>query len=136
MPNEFSRARRVADLVQRELAVLIQRELNEPRLGLVTVSATEISDDLAYAKVYVTSLGNEADTEEVLETLNNAAGLFRRRLAQRLSLRIVPKLRFFFDESIGRGRRLSALIDEVCHASSAESCESNKSTGQGKKQTG
>ena len=123
MPNEFSRARRVADLVQRELAVLIQRELNEPRLGLVTVSATEISDDLAYAKVYVTSLGNEADTKEVLETLNNAAGLFRRRLAQRLSLRIVPKLRFFFDESVGRGRRLSALIDEVCQASSADTCE-------------
>ena len=136
MPNEFSRARRVAHLVQRELAVLIQRELNEPRLGLVTVSATEISDDLAYAKVYVTSLGNEADTEEVLETLNNAAGLFRRRLAQRLSLRIGPKLRFFFDESVGRGRRLSALIDEVCQASSAEAYESNKLTGQGKKQTG
>ncbi|MCI0400515.1 MAG: 30S ribosome-binding factor RbfA [Gammaproteobacteria bacterium] len=130
MPNEFSRARRVADLVQRELAVLIQRGLNEPRLGLITISAVEVSVDLSHAKIYVTALGGQAKVDEVLEILNKGAGLFRSQLARRLSLRTVPKLRFIFDGSVERGRRLSALIDAVCQTSSAEACESNKQTDQ------
>ncbi|MCH7694923.1 MAG: 30S ribosome-binding factor RbfA [Proteobacteria bacterium] len=113
MPKQFSRSRRVADLVQKELAGLIQRQITDPRLGMITIASADISPDLKNAKVYVTSLGGEANVEELVETLNDMAGHFRYELAQVLSLRVVPKLKFVFDSSIERGSRLSALIDSL-----------------------
>ena len=113
MPKQFSRSRRVADLVQKELAGLIQRQITDPRLGMITIASADISADLKNAKVYVTSLGGEANVEELVETLNDMAGHFRYELAQVLSLRVVPKLKFVFDSSIERGSRLSALIDSL-----------------------
>lgn len=119
MPKQFSRSRRVADLVQKELAGLIQRQITDPRLGMITIASADISPDLKNAKVYVTSLGGEANVEELVETLNDMAGHFRYELAQVLSLRVVPKLKFVFDSSIERGSRLSALIDSL-HKDSVE----------------
>ena len=113
MPKQFSRSRRVADLVQKELAGLIQRQITDPRLGMITIASADISPDLKNARVYVTSLGGEANVEELVETLNDMAGHFRYELAQVLSLRVVPKLKFVFDSSIERGSRLSALIDSL-----------------------
>ncbi len=113
MPKQFSRSRRVADLVQKELARLIQRQIKDPRLGMITIASADISPDLKNARVYVTSLGGDANVEELVETLNDMAGHFRYELAQVLSLRVVPKLKFVFDSSIERGSRLSALIDSL-----------------------
>ena len=125
MPKQFSRSRRVADLVQKELAGLIQRQITDPRLGMITIASADISPDLKNAKVYVTSLGGEANVEELVETLNDMAGHFRYELAQVLSLRVVPKLKFVFDSSIERGSRLSALIDSL-HKDSMEDEGSNE----------
>ncbi len=119
MPKQFSRSRRVADLVQKELARLIQRQIKDPRLGMITIASADISPDLKNARVYVTSLGGDANVEELVETLNDMAGHFRYELAQVLSLRVVPKLKFVFDSSIERGSRLSALIDSL-HKDSVE----------------
>lgn len=113
MPKQFSRSRRVAELVQQELARLIQRQITDPRLGMITVANIDISRDLQNAKVFVTSLGGDAKVEELLKTLNDMAGHFRYELSQVLSLRVVPKLKFVFDSSIERGSRLSALIDSL-----------------------
>lgn len=116
------RLQRVADQVQRELAVLIQKEVKDPRLGMVSVTGVEISRDLAYADVHVTALvGKQDDLEQesaekravTVEVLNNAAGFLRSLLARELSLRTTPKLRFHYDESISRGRHLSSLIDDA-----------------------
>ena len=114
MPKDFSRARRVGDQVQRELAALIRDEIRDPRVGSVTVSEVRVSRDFAHAEVYATGLGmDEAASREMIEALNGAAGFLRRQLARRLSLRTVPALRFYYDPVFDRGARLNRLIDEV-----------------------
>ncbi|MFG6176096.1 30S ribosome-binding factor RbfA [Halomonas sp. THAF12] len=113
--REFKRTDRVADQLQKELAVLIQREIKDPRLGMVTVSGVTVSRDLGYADIYVTLLG-EQDAERIKENLavlKRAAGFLRSQIARRIKLRHVPELRFHYDESVVRGQRLSSLIDEA-----------------------
>lgn len=111
MPKEFSRTKRVGEQIQRELAVLLQKELDDPRVGMVTVSAVDVAPDFSHAKVYVTALDTEYDHKTVAEVLNKAAGFLRGRLGQRLSIRMIPQLRFMYDESVDQGNRLAALID-------------------------
>ncbi|MCO7247932.1 30S ribosome-binding factor RbfA [Halomonas sp. Mc5H-6] len=113
--REFKRTDRVADQLQKELAVLIQREVKDPRLGMVTVSGVTVSRDLGYADIYVTLLG-EQDAERIkenLQVLKRAAGFLRSQIAKRIKLRHVPELRFHFDESVVRGQQLSSLIDKA-----------------------
>ncbi|MCW4153588.1 30S ribosome-binding factor RbfA [Halomonas sp. 18H] len=113
--REFKRTDRVADQLQKELAVLIQREIKDPRLGMVTVSGVEVSRDLGYADVHVTLLGENDDQRvaENLKILKRAAGFLRGQIARRIKLRHVPELRFHYDASLERGQRLSSLIDEA-----------------------
>ncbi len=113
MPKEFSRTQRVAAQVQRELAQLIQFEVKDPRVGMVTISAVDVSRDLSYAKIYVTVLSVDNDVEKALEGLNKAAGFLRRELGKRLSIRVTPQLTFLYDASIENGANLSALIDKA-----------------------
>lgn len=113
MSEEFPRARRVGELLQRELAQLIQEELKDPRIGWVTISHVAVSPDLRQAKVYVTILAEKLAIQEQLKVLNKAAGFLQHGLSQRVKLRAIPHLRFVYDESIERGRRLSALIEEA-----------------------
>lgn len=113
--REFKRTDRVADQLQKELAVLIQREVKDPRLGMVTVSGVTVSRDLGYSDVYVTLLGEQEPEriKENLQVLKRAAGFLRSQIAKRIKLRHVPELRFHFDESVVRGQQLSSLIDEA-----------------------
>lgn len=115
MPREYGRNRRVADLVQRELAVCIQREMSDTALKFITVSDVDVSPDLVNARVYVTSLADDLDRDAVIKELNNLAGHYRHLLAKKLTLRSVPRLSFVFDHSVERGRRLTDLIDSVSH---------------------
>lgn len=112
MAREFSRQERLGDYLRRELAGLIQRELRDPRLGMVSITAVRVSRDMAHAQVFVTLL--EGDSEEEakpgVEVLNGAAGFLRSALARDATMRTVPRLRFRFDSSIGRARDLEALI--------------------------
>lgn len=112
MAKEFSRTRRVGEQMQRDLAELIHRELKDPRIGFVTISAVEVSRDLEHAKVFVSLLG-EGDIDETLAALTHAAGFLRRELGRRMTTRTVPRLRFVHDTSIAEGNRLSSLIDEA-----------------------
>lgn len=111
MPKDFSRTRRVGEQIQRELAQLIQQELKDPRLGLVTVSGVEVSRDFSSAKVFVTCLNDEDNGKETIKALSHAAGFLRRELGRRMTIRTVPELRFYYDETIVRGNRLASLID-------------------------
>ncbi|MCO4836647.1 MAG: 30S ribosome-binding factor RbfA [Oceanospirillaceae bacterium] len=116
MAQEYSRTQRVADQIQRELASLIQREVKDPRVGMATVSAVEVSRDLSHAKVFVTIFNGSEDEQEIVESikaLNSAAGFLRSQLGQRMKLRIVPTLRFHYDDSLSRGNYLSNLIDQA-----------------------
>ena len=113
MPKDFSRTRRVGEQLHRELSELIRDELKDPRLGIVTINAVEVTRDLGHAKVYFTRLGEASARADATRVLNHAAGFLRRELGRRLSLRIVPQLRFYYDDSVERGSRLSHLIDEA-----------------------
>jgi len=112
MPREFSRGRRVGDLIQRELANLIQREVKDPRIGMVTINEANVSRDLAFADIYFTVLPDK-ENQTVEAVLNQAAGFLRSQLARLLDTRLTPKLRFHYDETIGNGVRLSQVIDEA-----------------------
>ncbi len=111
MPREYSRAQRVGEQMRRELAVLIQRELKDPRIGLVTLSEVRVNHDLSHARVYVTVLDGDQDRDATVAALNHAAAFLRRELAHRIRLRTMPALRFVYDESVERGARLEALIE-------------------------
>lgn len=111
MPKDFQRTDRLSELVQRELAQIIQRELNDPRLGMVTISAVEITRDLAYAKIYVTIFDTDEQIQKSMKILNHAASFLRTLLAKRIKIRIIPELIFVYDVSIRDGQRLSSLID-------------------------
>jgi ribosome-binding factor A len=110
MPREFPRTRRVGEQIQRELAGLLQEELKDPRLGMISVSGVEVSRDLAHARVYISVLGGEETVSETIKVLNKAAGFLRHQLGQRMRIRVIPQLRFIYDESLAEGARMDALI--------------------------
>jgi len=116
MPREYSRTERIADLLQRELAMLIQKEMQDPRIHLITITAVEVSKDLAHAKIHVTQLRENVDTKGIIRVLNKAANHLRYLLAKTTDLRIIPALRFYYDSSISEGSHLSALIDAAVNA--------------------
>lgn len=112
----FPRTRRVGEQIRRELAELIRDELRDPRLALISMTSVEVSRDLAYARIFVTLVGDPADRAERVAELNHAAPLLRRELGRRMRIRTVPKLEFRYDEVVERAARLSALIDAAVAA--------------------
>ncbi len=114
-PRGYNRTDRIADQIQKDLAVLIQREIKDPRLGMTTVTSVKVSKDLSYADIYVTFMGVEISeqAQEELRVLEHASGFLRTALAKNISLRIMPKLRFHYDETILEGPRIGALINEA-----------------------
>lgn len=113
MPKDFSRIQRVAEVIQHELAKLIQGEIEDPRLKLVTVTAVQVTRDLAHAKIYVTQPVGETEIPKTIRQLNKAANHLRYRLAQIIKLRTMPELKFIYDESIRHGAHLSEIIDQA-----------------------
>lgn len=113
MPKDHSRPRRVAEQIRRELAELLQLEVKDPRVGMVTLTDVEVTPDYAHAKVYFTLLDQVHTLDETLVGLNRAAGYLRSQLAHRMRLRVTPQLHFVFDGSVARGVHLSQLIEEA-----------------------
>ena len=107
IPN---RGFRIADQIQRDLGTLI-RELKDPRVGMATVNAVEVTPDYAHAKVFFSVL--VGDPKETGEALNEAAGFLRNGLFKRLQIHTVPSLHFHFDRTIERAAEMSALISKA-----------------------
>ena len=108
------RPERVAHLMQRELADIVRNKMRDPRLSQwVSVTDVEVTEDLSFAKVFVSILPEGEERERTLETLQGAAGFVRRELAPRLGLREVPGLRFMLDTSIERGARVEELLKKI-----------------------
>ncbi|PVE44121.1 30S ribosome-binding factor RbfA [Limnohabitans planktonicus] len=108
VPN---RGFRVADQIQRDLAELIARELKDPRVGMVTINAVEVTPDYAHAKVFFSVLTGNPD--EATEGLNAAAGFLRNGLFKRLHIHTVPTLHFMFDRTTERASDMNALISKA-----------------------
>ncbi|PTQ92305.1 ribosome-binding factor A [Nitrosomonas nitrosa] len=113
MSKDFSRSQRVADQIQRELADLIKAEVKDPRIGMITITAVEVTRDYAHAKIFYTTLSSKEDNILIEEGLKHASGFLRSQLSSRMKLRVIPQLHFIYDESIERGLYLSQLIDEA-----------------------
>ncbi|ANY90062.1 MULTISPECIES: 30S ribosome-binding factor RbfA [Pseudomonas] len=115
MAKEYSRTQRIGDQMQRELAELIRREVKDPRVGLVTITAVDVNRDLGHAKVFITVMGPDGvdAVPQTLKALNSAASFLRLHLGRVMQLRSVPQLHFHFDESVSRGAHLSALIERA-----------------------
>jgi ribosome-binding factor A len=121
MAREYARTDRVGQQIQKEIAVILMREIKDPRLSMTTVSAVEVTRDLAYAKVFVTFFNDNAeDIKASLEVLAEAEGYIRSLLGKRLRARIMPHLRFVYDSSMSEGVRMSALVDQAVASDSHE----------------
>lgn len=113
MPREFSRSDRIASQIQREMADLIRTQVRDPELGMVTVSDAEVSRDLAVAKIYVTFLAAPLAPKDCVKRLAEHGPELRRELGKRLRIRVLPEIRFIYDDSIDRGLRMDALLGRV-----------------------
>jgi ribosome-binding factor A len=113
MKRTSPRTHRVAEQLQHELADLLRTQVKDPRVGMVTVTAVDVSADMAHAKVYFTTLSGIAHSKDAVAALARTAGFLRSQLSQRLALFTVPQLHFVYDDSIESGMRLSKLIDEA-----------------------
>lgn len=109
----FTRARRIADQIQKDLSELIRLELKDPRVNMVTITEVDVSGDNSHAKVYVSSLLGRDSLLQSLEALREGAYLLRQKLGRRLHLRTIPQLHFVEDLSLDRAQEISSLIDRA-----------------------
>ncbi len=108
-----SRPDRVGDQLRQELAELIARELHDPGIGFLTLTQVKVTPDLQQARVYYTTLGDQAQRKETGRALGRATPFLRRQVGQRLRLKHVPELEFFYDESIERQDRIERIILDI-----------------------
>lgn len=122
MSREFKRSDRVAQELKKEVAVILQREVKDPRIGMVTVSDVEVSHDLAYAKIFVTFLfdNDQEAINQGMKGLEKASPYIRSLVGKAMRLRIVPELRFIYDESLVEGMRMSNLVSNVIREDEAK----------------
>ena len=110
------RINRISEEVKRTISDIVQNELKDPRIPSITsISHVEVTNDLSYANVYVSVLGNDFDRDEAIEGLNSAKGFIKKELSKKIKLRAMPELIFIKDDSIEKALELDKLIDEVNH---------------------
>jgi ribosome-binding factor A len=107
------RVSRVAERIKQEMSEILQRELKDPRIGFVTVTGVDVTNDLSQATIYLSVLGGDEQKEATLAALGKARGFIRTEIGRRIQLRHVPELTFKFDSSIEYGSRIERLLDEL-----------------------
>ena len=108
------RPEKVAHLMRREVADILERKLRDPGLvSTVTVTDVQVTHDLSFAKIFVTVLGDQAARGQAMDALKRATGFVRHELGDRLDLREVPELRFEYDVSLDRGHRVEDLLRKI-----------------------
>ncbi len=120
-----SRPERVGDQIRSELAQLLAREVHDPGVGFLTLTHVKVTSDLQIARVYYTTMGDAAAQRDSARALKRATPFLRRQLGQRLRLRRVPELEFFFDESIARQDRIEQILQDL----KAEATSRDDTTG-------
>ncbi len=123
--NDFGRDLRVADFVRDELAQIIQQQMRDPRVGMISINDVKVSRDLSFADVYVSSMWILAESDEtakskakteMIQVLNKAAGFLRTKLSKRHSMRTTPVPRFHYDDVAERAPKMDALIKDALAA--------------------
>ena len=126
MAREFKRSDRVAQELQKEIAIILQREVKDPRIGMVTVSDVEVSSDLAMQKCcHILFDHDEVAIAQGMKGLEKAAPYIRSLVGKAMRLRIVPEIRFFYDQSLVEGMRMSNLVTNVVREDEKKHVEEN-----------
>jgi ribosome-binding factor A len=117
----FKRAQKVGELVLEEISNILLREIEDPRIGFVTITHVTVSDDLRYAKVFVSVMGEDEEKKNSLEGLQSASGFMRKKLGARLQLRCVPELVFKLDDTMEESSKILTILSKL----NIDSCERN-----------
>lgn len=104
---------RLAQIIQKEVSLILQTEVKDPRIAWVTITDVELTNDLSYAKLFINFLPNEHSNEEIMESLEKAKGFIRSKLSHQLTIRKVPQLIFEYDDSLDKGNRIDELLKNV-----------------------
>lgn len=107
------RSHRVAEQMKKEIAAIIEHQVKDPRIGFITITNVEVSNDLRHAKIYFSSLGNNEEQKKSLEGLDKAKGFIRKEIAQRINLRYAPEILFRIDTSIEHGVKISKILSKI-----------------------
>ncbi len=110
--QRFSRKDRVQEEIKREVADIIRRDVKDPRVGFVSITDAELSDDLTFVKIFYSTLDDDK-LEEIQMGLEKATGYIRSEIGKRIRLRVTPEIVFRYDESLKRGARMMELLNEV-----------------------
>lgn len=110
-----NRTGRVSEQIKKELSILIQSEMKDPRIGFVTVTGVDVTNDLSQAKVYLSIFGDEETKAESLKGIDKANGFLRTELGKRIRFRHTPELIFKIDESVAYGSRIEKLLGDITH---------------------
>lgn len=113
MSKEFSRNRRIAEQMRRNLSEILRRELKDPRAQFLTITSVDLSGDLSHAKVYFSLLQPDADPAPAAAALERAAGFIRSHLGKSMHIRQIPQLHFLHDASLSEGARITSLVEEA-----------------------
>ncbi len=111
--HPYKRAERLGELILAEIADLTARDIKDPRIGFVTFTRVEMSDDLRHAKVFASILGSEPEKARTLQGLASATGYIRRHLGRALHLRYTPEIAFLLDESSAHGAKIAQLLRQL-----------------------
>lgn len=114
------RAKRVGELIKEEISSLILQDLRNPKIGLVTITEVSLTDDLSYARVFISVYGEDEKNSQSLKGLRKASGFIRRELSKRIRLRHFPELRFLWDSSIEQGVKITKLLEKIEHERKSE----------------
>jgi len=110
--KHYARSDRVSEQIRRDIATLIQTEVKDPRVRMVSLTGVDVTPDYAHAKIYFTVM-DTAHLAEIQTGLNRASGFLRRELGRRIHIHTLPQLHFIYDASVERGASLSQLIDQA-----------------------
>jgi ribosome-binding factor A len=111
--HPYKRSERLGELILAEISDVITREIKDPRIGFVTLTRVEMSDDLRYAKVFVSCIGTDAEKVRMLQGLSSATGYIRRHLGRALHLRYTPEIAFVLDDSLEHGAKIAQILRQL-----------------------
>ncbi|HEX9653410.1 MAG TPA: 30S ribosome-binding factor RbfA [bacterium] len=111
--SEFKRSQRVAEVLRHEISQIITQELKDPNIGITTITAIKLTDDLKLAKIYLSILGNQEVREKGMQALERAKTWIRAELGRRIDLKFVPELKFFYDETLDYAEKIETLLKKI-----------------------
>jgi ribosome-binding factor A len=117
------RIEKINEMLKRAVSEIVQREMKDPRLGFTTVSRVETSQDLCYATVFASVMGNETDRRRTIERLNKAAGYIQHQLSGRIRLKTMPRITFRLDTSIDHSMRIDEILRKISEPNAAQQDE-------------